>query len=160
MKPRELEPFTDRITYGLTRYSNTKAVTAALQLASELLEFKPRYGFTKEYAMQEHMQALKATGVTPMSLLQRVCEFYAYAEWNPQRFHTVREEEHALARAVLWLRNQGTQRSTTHLLLQIGGTVREILGVFPLAFVRRLEADDRERAKLLDQLTDFSPASP
>lgn len=160
VKDYDLKTYRARVASGLARYENTKAVQAALHLSNEILNYRATFGWTKQLNLQSQMGRLRGAGVTPRDLLARVCEHYALVEANPHRFRTSREEDHAISRAVLRLDKMGTWRPNAHLMNYLGGILREELGAFAIMFIRRLQADARQRQEFREQLADFSEVTP
>jgi hypothetical protein len=141
------------IAEGLRKYRNTKAVSAALHLAHELLNYSPAHHVTVQRKIKERMAYLRDCGVNELDLVRRVCEFLAYIERRP--YPSQRAEDYGLARSVLRLAPLGRYRPGGLLLKWLGPLVRESLYVFGIAFLKRLETDAQKARDLRINCTDF-----
>jgi hypothetical protein len=97
VRPSELRPYDEPVTRTLARYLNSKAVQAALLLASELLNYRPHREYSWELKLQSQMARLRDGGVTPRELLARICAVWAL-QVDRERFASPREIHHAVAR--------------------------------------------------------------
>ncbi len=145
MKRADLAIHRKRISFVLDKYGRSKAVAAAVMLADDLLNWRPKHDWTVQYTLAEQMQRLRDGGVTAREVLQRVCEVWALQAFE-QRFDGERVLEYGLARAVLMLRGQRTWRPAGPLLRLLGRELREAFGKFAAGVCWRIEEDDKVRA--------------
>lgn len=145
MRRGELAKYRERISFVLDKYGSSKAVDAAVMLADDFLQWKPRGDFTNHYRLAAQMQRLKEGGCTAREFLQRVCEVWALQAFD-QRFANERELLFALSRGVLYLRPQGTSRPAGPLLKLLGRELLADLGKFAAGVCMRIEKDDEVRA--------------
>ena len=157
----ELAAVRDEIMAGLAKYQSTTGVQAAYKLAAELFEYRAHPVNRSARHMAEQLQRLKDHGVSPWDILQRTAEVYACIEGSPPgRFENADVEAITLARSVLKLASMGRYRAEGHMLRTMGAHVREVLGVFAVAFVRRLEQDKVGRRARIKQSASFEEAKP
>lgn len=152
MKRGELATYRDRISFVLDKYACSNAVTAAVMVADDLMNWRPRADFTVHYRLAEEMQRLRSGGVTAREILQRIAEVWALQAFD-QRFASERELQVSLARAVLLLRPL-QKRPYGPLLRLIGRELQEDLGKFAAGVCWRIERDAEVRAgakKAFDQ---------
>lgn len=143
---REMRRHQERVARTIAAYLNSSAVKAALIVAADLLNYRPRHDFGWENETQKHMQRLASQGVTPRELLVRVCSVWALQAFDA-RFNDGKELDYALARAVLRLRSAGQRfRPGGKLLKYLGREIREQLGKFCVGLCKRVEQDDQRRA--------------
>src|SRR5688572_3913805 len=135
VRAAELAYHRPMIARALGRYWDSKAVQAALREANDLLDYVPSHGFTVQARIRSQMGRLRAAGVEPGELLQRVSEVVAL-EYLDDRFRSLREANFALAREILKLRSMRTFRPDSTLLNWLGGLIRERLAAFCLALLR------------------------
>ena len=145
MKKGELAQYRKRISFVLDKYATSSAVSAAVMLADDLLNWKPRADFTNHYRLATQMTRLREAGCTAREIIQRVAEVWSLQAFD-QRFGSERELEYALARAVLMLRSQGKWRPSGPLLRLLGSELHEALGKFAAGVCWRIERDDEVRA--------------
>lgn len=145
MRRGELAKYRDRISFVLDKYACSKAIEAAVMLADDFLQWRPRADFTNHYKLASHMQRLKDGGCTARELIQRVCEVWALQAFD-QRFADERELMYAMARSVLMLRSQGKTRPAGPLLRLLGRELLEDLGKFAAGVCMRITQDDEVRA--------------
>ena len=152
MKRGELATYRDRISFVLDKYACSNAVTAAVMVADDLLNWRPRADFTVHYRLAEEMRRLRDGGVTARQMLQRVSEVWALQAFDG-RFGSERELRVSLARGVLLLRPLG-KRPYGPLLGLLGRELQEDLGKFAAGVCWRIEEDAKVRAgarKAFDQ---------
>jgi hypothetical protein len=96
------------------------------------------------------MRRLKAAGVTPKDLLVRVVEFVAHMDGHPDTFRKQREEDFALARALVRMVRcpKGSKRPQGHMLAALGELTRMNLYPFALSLIKRLHEDGERRDAL------------
>lgn len=146
----------ERITRGLLRYAHSRPMIAAVQLADELLNFRPECGFTYERQIAERMRLARESGVCPMDILRAVAEFQAVLDESPQRFPDGRAERYALARRVLLLGpSWGRWRPRAKVLNNLGGMLKDALTGWAWAFLRKLDQDAEARRDLRRKAADF-----
>lgn len=141
------------IADGLRAYRNTKAMSAALQLARGVLHYEPAQGFKVQRKIAERLRLLRDHGVNELDLIRRVCEFCAYMERHP--FPNQRTEDFQLARSVLRLAPIGRYRPSANVLKWLAPEVREACYPFALAFLARLQQDAAKQAALRAECRDF-----
>ena len=145
MKKGELARHRKRISFVLDKYANSSAVSAAVMLADDLLNWKPRADFTNHHRLATQMTRLRDAGCTAREIIQRVSEVWSLQAFD-QRFANERELEYGLARAVLMLRSQGKWRASGPLLRLLGGELHETFGKFAAGVCWRIEKDAEVRA--------------
>lgn len=158
---RQYRAHRERITEGLLRYAHSKPMLAAVEIADHFLNYKPERGFTYERYIAQWATRARAVGVAPMDLLQAVAEFQAVLESSPRQFPDARAERHALARRVLRLGpNWGKWRPHGRLLNNFGAQLRDALGSWAWAFLKRIERDAEERRALYRAAADWDAVLP
>lgn len=151
---QRFDEFSKMIDRGLCKYANSKAYSAALRLADDLLNFEPPARFNVYLDIERRMKALQGEGVTPSDVVRRVCAYFAYTRLHPRPDQ--RSDDYGLARAVVRLAPLGKWRPNSRLLKFLGPEIRERLSVFTNAFLDRVEADEAERRALKDASRDFT----
>lgn len=145
-----------RITAGLLRYSQSAPMRAACEIADQFLNYTATSSITYEKEIAEWARRARAAGVAAMDLLRTAAEFQAVLDESPHRFPDGRAERHALARRVLLLGPRwGTWRPRGRLLNNFGHMLKEALGTWAWAFLKRLDRDDEERRELRRRAADF-----
>jgi hypothetical protein len=156
LQDTELLSVREEIKAGLAKYQRTTGVQAAVQLASELFAYDAHPANRSAQHMVAQFARLQSQGVTPWDLLQRVTEVYACILKAPSgRFENTEVEAITIARSVMKITSMGRYRAQGHMLRTMGTHLREALGVFAIAFVRRLEQDKVAHRSLINQSTVF-----
>src|SRR6185437_13247230 len=60
----ELAKYRERISFLFDKYACSKPVTAAVMVADDLLNWRPRMGFTNHYRLAANMERLRNGGCT------------------------------------------------------------------------------------------------
>lgn len=164
IREASLQPYREWVDEGLRKYTGSKAVQAALQLADSVLHYEPTNGYTFQRQLASMMQGLRDHGVTPYDVLLRVCMFHAAFDEYRERFHGAqRAEDLALARIVMRLTPLARKgrRWPSRALALLGATLREDLGAFAVTLIRRLQQDAEARHALRAATLDLDvPAVP
>ncbi len=136
------------IADGYRRLHDHPAMQAGRELAERCLNYTyvPDPNAVRVRAWTEAarmVQTLRDAGVTPEQLMLRVAELFAVFEMEPSRCRNRAAEDMALGKAVMHLvqwRGSGQGQSKTT-ALAVAAHVREHLGAWAIAFVRKLNAD-------------------
>ena len=146
----------------MQRLKDHRALQASLTLAQQALDFtyEPLPGEIRVKGWQfvaTQIEHLKSAGVTAEVLFARVAELVAFLQDHPEACRTRREEDFAIARAVLHIvRWRGVgQGQGASMLAAVGTHLREYLVGPALAFVRRLAADQGRAAELRQTAVAF-----
>lgn len=151
----------NRVTAGLLRYAHAPPMLAAVEIANQLLDYKPQTNLTYEVQVAAWARRAREAGVSAMDLLRVVAEFQAVLDSDPQRFPDARAERHAIARRVLRLGpSWGTWRPRARLLNNFGAMIRESLATWAWAFLKKLNADDEAKRELRRRAADFKSYYP
>jgi hypothetical protein len=144
LRGEERRKYRAAIEETLARYSTSKAVQSALFVASDVLQYHARRDFTTHHATAAHMLRLRAEGVQPREIVQRVCEVTALQVYDA-RFATPTELDIAMARHILHTRRAPRRLAGGPLLRYVGSLVREQFGLFPYGVCDRINRDVQVR---------------
>jgi hypothetical protein len=144
LRAAERRKYRNAVEEALARYAQSPAVTSALFIASDLLQWRARRDFTTHHQMAAHMLRLRSQGAEPREILQRVCEVVALHVFDA-RFTSATEMDTALARHVLFARRPPKKIYGGPLLRFVGSEVREAFGVFPFGLLDRINRDVQVR---------------
>lgn len=145
---------------GMQRLHDHPAMAAGRELAQIALDYTvadATNAMGRQLRVARLMADLKAHGVTAEHLMCRVAELFAFFQAEPTRCLGDVAENMALGRAVVHLvpwsgpgAGQGKR-----LTLDVAAHVREHLGAWALAFVRRLGTDQAKEGELLKRAATF-----
>lgn len=153
---RQFKAHRERITAGLLRYSQSKPMQAACEIADQILNYRPATNFTYERQIATWAARAREAGVSAMDVLRAVAEVQAVLETSPAQFPDGRAERHAFARRVLRLGpGWGKWRPHGRLLNNFGALLRESLGSWAWAFLKRLDQDAEAKRELRRRAADF-----
>ena len=162
LRENDLKPFAHWTAEGITKYKATRATSMALELATEVLNYRATNGYTFQRRLEGMMQILRDDQVSAEDLLRRVCLFVAFAAAHPEKFKGLtRCEDIAMGRMVMRLaplQRKGLRYPTRSLVL-LGGLLRDALYRYALNLVDRLKADaESHHAKVAATLDLDTPA--
>jgi hypothetical protein len=154
VRESDLKPYAHRIERMMALYGNNRATQVALQIAEEILNYKPQYDRTTEREVSRMMQMARDEGTTPMALLRRVCLHFFYLCDHPGRCKgSAHAEDMQLARIVMRLvpLQKSGKRWAAVPLRRLGSVCRESLYKFAHSMHKREQMDadkqhDRQRA--------------
>lgn len=160
LRQRELARNDKRINAGLRLYGQRPAILHALGNAAGLLRFRAVARGPLEQRIQYQFDRLNAYGVTPEDVLRGVIQVYFLDMDDVRpRFTDERHLLQTLARVVLRLAPLHGMRASASMYGAVGALVKDALGVYAHAFVRKvLEDEANERATRGDALVDLAAA--
>lgn len=162
LEPGELKPYRDIVARTLSARSDSKAVLAALDIAKEILNYKPTHQWNVQLSIQRQMQRLIDGGVTPHEFLMTVCSVFVMEQLEGNRFASMNEVNYQVARQALKLRSMHRFRPNATLLSWFGDLLRNGLAGFSYALAREaVKVDTKKEQRRNDMLSGWAdPATP
>ena len=145
----DLKKYRAPVQRALSRHFDSPTMRWALRaLERDLLNYRATNGYGYEVWTEARMQALKASEVKPLVLLQRLCECYAlYREEGHRLFPTPKTWFAWLARRILTTPRRCIVPTTSGAtqLKACGQVIEDVLGRFARATLMRMDKDEAER---------------
>jgi hypothetical protein len=154
----ELKPYRATIARTLSKHSASPTVAWAQKAVTELLNYRATQGYTTELWTEARMASLKATGVRPMVLLQRLVELYALQRDRPNLFANPKVWFAFLGRRFLTIGRQRIVPPTSGAvhLRHAGQVIEDVLGSFARATLMRMDRDAEADKASRKALNDFA----
>lgn len=159
----DLRRFRGSIASVLRRQRNSAAIKYAEALTTrDLLNYHATTGVTLDLTAERVFGFLRVVDVTPLDVVQRVCEVYALRRDGEPALDSPRPFRVFLARSVMRLKKtpERQKRLKAPQLHYIGSVIEETLGKVALAVLMQVEKAAEERREYIGACQDLAAAPP
>lgn len=141
MRNRDFEAQLNVARRYVQQHAEAPAAQAAFQLAAQMMAYKASTVLSADIRLEQAFAIQRERGASPQEVVARCVAFYLWIDRRPGYFKNQRAEDVGLGRLCLHAEPLGGYRHGASVYAPAGRIVREHLGVFALALLRKIEND-------------------